>query len=355
MLYHYASHDYLAGLHKLVGDLVDGFVDPLLDKARAQGRDAVLADPRWGTRNTSNNWSNNAWPFLKDMQQALSKQLAMRAFGEYQRTYVSEFLRGVDQSSMQWATPAEEQAYEQMAEYLNRRAIDIDNTLQCEHKNRWNDHGFAFRFGAFAQECPRIPRFAVDTGTSVASGDVAPRTGVYVSADDPHAALQFAWNGAHGCRLRNATTFNEVGLAALHSVGREGLWFDEDGMFDFATTSSFAPLFRDDIFFGNEVFRNVAPSAVARKAFVERPNRWHFVEIVEDDAEDTIPIWPGQLRQDDGTERVMGGAACPRAGYYFSPSRIASRRHFAAGETMPLFDSPYGVTIWQRDADQRPA
>ena len=56
MLYHYSSLDYLKGLHALVTNLIQGVAEPALDLARKQGRDAVLVDDRWGTRNTSANW-----------------------------------------------------------------------------------------------------------------------------------------------------------------------------------------------------------------------------------------------------------------------------------------------------------
>ncbi|MFS2133152.1 hypothetical protein ACCD04_24935, partial [Telluria sp. Tellsp131] len=57
MLYHYASLDYLKGLHRMVSELMDGEIDPLINLARAQGRDAVLRDARWGDRNTVQNWA----------------------------------------------------------------------------------------------------------------------------------------------------------------------------------------------------------------------------------------------------------------------------------------------------------
>jgi hypothetical protein len=48
MLYNYASLDYLKGLHRMVTDLMNGFIEPLLSAVKEQGRDSVLVDPRWG-------------------------------------------------------------------------------------------------------------------------------------------------------------------------------------------------------------------------------------------------------------------------------------------------------------------
>src|SRR5438874_229187 len=78
MLYHYSSLDYLKGLHRLVSSLMDGVIDPLIELAKTQGRDAVLANARWGNRDTVQNWANNAWPFLSDFRQSLTEDIALR-------------------------------------------------------------------------------------------------------------------------------------------------------------------------------------------------------------------------------------------------------------------------------------
>ena len=51
--------------------------------------------------------------------------------------------------------------------------------------------------------------------------------------------------------------------------------------------------------------------------------------------------------------RVMAGEPCPREGYWLTPARLDSRRHFAAGETMPDVGGDYGVTVWQWDDSQQ--
>jgi len=50
--------------------------------------------------------------------------------------------------------------------------------------------------------------------------------------------------------------------------------------------------------------------------------------------------------------RCEAGESCPREGYWFTPAKVGSRRHFKQGETMPEFKSDYGLTIWQWDEDQ---
>jgi hypothetical protein len=50
--------------------------------------------------------------------------------------------------------------------------------------------------------------------------------------------------------------------------------------------------------------------------------------------------------------RAEAGQPCPRDGYWFTPARAQSRRHFTDGEIMPHMGGDYGVTIWQWDEQQ---
>jgi len=57
----------------------------------------------------------------------------------------------------------------------------------------------------------------------------------------------------------------------------------------------------------------------------------------------------------DPTQRLRckAGWPCPLDGYWSTPARANSRRHFQSGELMPEFTSDYGETIWTFDADQK--
>jgi hypothetical protein len=61
----------------------------------------------------------------------------------------------------------------------------------------------------------------------------------------------------------------------------------------------------------------------------------------------SIPRRP--VKFEDGSEilRVLGGQTCPTSGQWFSPAKQNSSRHFKKGDVMPVFDSEYGLTIWQ--------
>jgi hypothetical protein len=352
VLYHFASLDYLKGLHRMVSSLVDGVVDPLLALAKEQNRDAFLKDPRWGSRNTNENWSNNAWPFLRDLQRSLSRDIADRAFETYRITDTNNCFRGIDEYSMQWATADEEQRFTDLARIISDYALYIDQTLDDYHTSLWSDYGFANIFREFGSKHPRVPNLRVRTDVSAESGKTPRRTGVYVAQDDPLAGLQFGWTGNGGGKLRPAKTFSAIGLDALQKLGRGNLWLDDEKMFNFAMQSPQRASFEPTIYMLGKEHRNYAAGAVAEEAFVDRPCMWYFVEIVNGEFQDfegsadvTAPI--------EVSARISGGDACISEGFYSTPARSHSRRRFAAGEIMPNYESHYDRTIWQWDINQK--
>lgn len=351
MLYHFTSLDYLRALHKMVSDLIGGFVDPLLDMAKAQGRDTVLLSKQWGRRNLAANWENSAWPFLKDLQIALAKDIALRTSKVYRPTSVNESFRGVAEYSTDWTTPGEERFLQLALATISQHAASHDNSVEV-HQNRWNDFCFAYVYPAFAQLMPKTPKFRVSNEVITETGKVPAQTGVYMSIDDPHASLQFVWSEHGGGKLRNANTFNEIGLAALATVGRQSLWFDADKMYAFATAEPYTKLFHDSVFLGGEPYPLLAPAAVARSAFKTRPCRWVLVDIIPGEFEELdLAVEPNAVDV-SAPRRIAGGDRCREPGFYFTPSAPGTRRYFALDEVAPNIDSSYGATYWQRDANQ---
>ncbi len=359
MLYHFASIDYLITLHRMVSQLIDGVVDPLLDLAKAQNRDSVMVDPRWGTRNTSENWANNAWPFLKDFQASLAKDIAGRAFERYKVTGATQCLRGIQEYSMLWATPEEEQRFTEVLQTIGRYAAKIDDTLDDYHSSRWDDSAFAYHYHDFAAQFPKIPKLRIRADVQAETGKTLTRTGVYIAQDDRHAALQFGWTGNGGGKLRPSETFNELGLDALTTVGRQDLWFNEQKMFAFATSKKYAALFKDDIYFNDQPRPSWAPGAVSGRSFTKRPCKWYYVELINGEFEDIEEEDLKEARAESDAAvaqrqrcRTEGGDPCPTAGYYFTPAIADSRRYFRYGETMPIADNKLWKTIWQWDDQQ---
>ncbi|WP_426172914.1 hypothetical protein [Massilia sp. TWR1-2-2] len=350
MLYHFASLDYLKGLHRMVSDLMNGFIDPLLSAAKQQGRDSVLVDPRWGTRNTVANWSNNAWPFLKDFQASLVKDMAGRALERYAKSGTNDCFRAIAEYSTQWATVEEEDAFERIVREISDYAIMLDQTLDDYHDSRWSDFGFHHIYAKFVLEHPKLPRFRIRTDVTGQSGKTPGRTGVYVSQDDPNASLQFAWMGNGGGKLRPSKTFSDIGIEALKKIGRDNLWIDEEKMFEFATKSQWVKLFEPTVYMLGKEHRDFAALAIADEAFVDRPCNWYFVEIMEGEFDDAMP--DEAKAEITLLKQVIGGEMCRTSGFYFTPAHANSRRRLTQGERAPNFDSAYGKTIWQWDPTQ---
>jgi hypothetical protein len=351
MLYHFTSVEYLENLHQMVSDLINGVIDPLLATAKAQNRDKLLINPVWGKRDTSQNWANNAWPFLKDLQASLADSIALRTANRFRITAVNECLRGAAESSLAWTTPGEEEAIEEALSIISTYAGQYDRTVK-EYENRWNDYRFAYNYPAFAAGHRRIPRFAVRDDIRGESGKIPPRTGVYICPDDQYATLQFVWAEHGGAQLRVANTFNQIGLAALASVGRKDLWFDEQKMFDFAMSNPYAAQFQASVFLDGAPYPSLAPAAVARSAFTTRPCTWQFVEMLAGEFEELDALVDPDASTESMAKRIVGGERCEEAGFYFTPSAPNSRRFFKAGEIVPKVDSSYGVTYWQWDSNQ---
>lgn len=324
MLYYFTSADYLRVLHRMVSDLISGFVDPLLEMATAQNRDRVLISKLWGNRNTSRNWENNAWPFLKDLQGSLANDIAQRASNRFRITAVSECLRGLSEYSTDWATENEEQLLKLALSAISEYASRFDRSVE-EYVNRWNDYRFAYCYPFFARANAKVPRFIVRNEIQGETGKIPPRTGVYICLEDQQASLQFVWTEGVGAALRAANTFNEIGRAALAAVGREALWFDERKMFDFATSAPYATSFRDLVFLDGEPYPPLAPAAIARSAFVSRPCRWALVEIVADEFEELSSLASQNPTRAPEVRRVPGGARCDVAGVYLTPAAPGAR------------------------------
>lgn len=73
---------------------------------------------------------------------------------------------------------------------------------------------------------------------------------------------------------------------------------------------------------------------------------WYFVPQASDS------IASGTAEQGAVRLRCEAGQPCPREGWWLTPAKADSRRHFKPGELMPAFSTDYGATIWQWDEQQ---
>jgi hypothetical protein len=352
LLYHFASLEYLKGLHQRILALMAS-IDPTLDLAKLQNRDALLTDKRWGARNTSANWANNGWPFLADFELSVATDIAKRTFEAYSVTGANQCGRGLAELSLDWMTPDEQDDFEYHFEQISRYAGNIDQTMnQHGTSGGWDDFSLASEYLKFPQVLATAPLLRLRNDIIGESGKVPARTGVYLPLNDPYGTPQFCWTGTPAGKLLECNTFNDLGLEALTAVGRSDLWINNNRMHAFVQNHlSDSRLTKDPFFTQSASNVDLTPSLVARNAFTSRPCSWIYVEQVHGEAMDwsennVLPSFP------IGQQRIQGGSVCLLPGYYFTPAKRGSRRYFAKDEMMPNIEGDYGATIWQWDTNQ---
>lgn len=349
LLYMFASHDYLKELYQRVHQLQD-YADALLNKSLVEGRDQFLRDAKWGDRNTSENWSNNAWAFLADFGLSLTRDLADRQSQIYRITGANQCSRAMSEFSMEWTTPAEQKKFDDMFESISNYAGYIDSTMDKFHRaGRWNDFRLSIAWAKHSSLFSKLPIFKVHEDIEGETGKIPPKTGVYISTGHPNATLQFAWNGDEHGKLRECAIFNRLGESALATVGRSKLWLDGDAMLKFVLDNQNSPELREDSYFAKSHTPVLAPSLVGRNAFTSAPSKWCYIELLPDEFE---PIAAEADQFEHEERRLEAGQRCEVSGFYFTPASPGSRRYIRQGDILPKLDSSYGDTIWQWDQRQ---
>jgi hypothetical protein len=174
-----------------------------------------------------------------------------------------------------------ESSFDTMLENVCRCASMIDYTMNKHCRfSMWNDFGFATTWAKYKILFKTIQNFRAIPEIIAESGDLPPRTGIYMSIDDPYASLQFAWAGGKDGKLLEASTFNELGKEALKVLGREKIWTDENAMRDFASVNFSHPDISKDYLPSRQINPKVAPSFIAKNALTSHPSQWCYVEHV---------------------------------------------------------------------------
>ncbi len=356
LLYHWMSLDYLRGLKSLTDALIKG-ADVNLELAKQQGRDALLTNDRWGVRDTSANWSTFVFPALEDFRKSTIRLIAWRTSESYCGTGATQCSRMIDEHSSQWMTEDEEKRFREQFDKVHHHAQFIDYAAGVGgDRTHLTDFTMNLHWREFGALFDRLPRFRVRTDVEGVTGRRPVRTGVYVSQDDPHATMQFAWIGNNDGILGDAQTFNDVGRRMVATVGRTSLWNDDKRMADFALevisrkeVSDIGPYSLEKV----QRDPSNASYAMAFAAFTTRPCKWCFVEKIEGEFDDEAATGSSTAASPATARlRCEAGQPCSREGFWFTPARPNSRRAFQQGEAMPDVGGAYGATIWQWDEQQ---
>lgn len=209
--------------------------------------------------------------------------------------------RALAEYSMEWTTAPEQASFDDLFGKACARAANIDLTMnKLGPESHWSDYVLTIGWKEHEQEFARLPTLRVRDDVFAQTGAVSVRTGVYFCPDDPNASLQFAWTGGGGGKLLEASTFNAQGEAALAALGRARLWLDGNAMLDFVKANQNSRTLRADSFFDDSQTAALAPSLVARTAFIGKPCKWYLVEIIADEFE--------EITED---EHATAGASAP--------------------------------------------
>ena len=348
LLDYWMSEDYLKGLIAQAQDMLK-YLDQLLDLANRQGRDALMKSPRWGVCDTPLNWSTHVYPSFVEYHQGLIKQLAQRAMESYRASGVNDLSRMISEFSHRWMAPEEQETFEVLLRGAEKRGFRVDRVVD----RRMDLATFHWAWKESRELFDRLPKFRVRTDFEVRSGEMPPRTGVYVSADDPNGALQFAWTGDVGGKLGAVETLNTLGLKAVTALGVEGAWETTAQVSTFATSA----LKQGDLpggTYGASLESTTdpqrAPYCLSRFAFESHPSRWYLVERIDGEFDDELPANGARTSI---RLRCEAGQPCPQSGYWLTPAQLDSRRHFNAGDVMPSLGGGFGATIWQWDENQQ--
>jgi len=210
-----------------------------------------------------------------DFKKSVVKDIALRAREEYHSTRANEYSRRLSEYST--LTPEVEAVF--------RYAGEIDAVMG--RPPSMGDFTFWITWNECKSQFPELPKFRVRTDIKGRTDKVPPRTGVYVPQDDVYGALQFGWTGGGYGKLCDTNTFNEIGLEATAVAGGEHLWLWDNGpgLLAFAKQPKYEGVFQD--LEGNPVTdEETAVFAIAQEAFVARPCKWYFVEMIQDEFED---------------------------------------------------------------------
>lgn len=355
LIYHYISMEYLLGLKKKIDTLI-AEADSDLQVAQEQGRDALIVNPRWGARDTAANWATYGYSALQEFQESTSKLIAYRNNEIYCGTGAYQCGHLLGEISMLWATEEEEKQFKEEWEEIYSYAANIDDVTARQAS--WHDFSLALEWRLIGAQFPLLPKFRVHVDIEAETDKPTPRTGVYVSQDDPYGALQFGWAGDDDGALGEVETLNAFGIQALQSVGRDNLWVNDQAMAAFANRPENQTILKKDSLVEFPVMPKFAPSAIARSAFTSRPCKWYFVEMLPDqwEAADEQDHLSGKPEVPDTRLRAMPREAVPVEGNWYTPAikGEAGRRYMKQGQALPdVMQTEYGAVIWYFDSSQQ--
>lgn len=255
-------------------------------------------------------WGELVLPNFRDTLQGLTTGLALLSHGDFKGFMWASGPLGDFRGQLEywsgWMTESERTEYNRLLHHCVTLSSNISTTAGA----RWLPTELSTRFAAKERGSNTLPTqwpaYQVEQSIFVASGCKVTKGGIYVP-DLDNANAEFL-----------SPELNEAPLAKVLVEVRELFAPDSCNKYD--------------------------EEVVIR----EEPCVWYLVERIAGTAHGSIAHPADDLK----LNRILAGQLCTKSGFYFTPSRASSRRHFKRGDVMPDFGSGYGTTIWQWDSQQ---
>lgn len=255
-------------------------------------------------------WGEHVLPNFRDTLQSLNTGYILLSHGDFNGLKYSHGpsndFRGQMDYWSGWMSEAENQVYHELLHQSVTSAFNMSTT----EGGYWDPTDLTTRCDAKEREIlappEHWPTYQISRDVSVASGHKLSQAGIYVP-DLDNSCAQFLSPSHH-----------EAPLAKVLVEVRDLVDPDSGEKYD------------DELIISDE------------------PCVWYLVQRT---SENNLASF-SHSTSDAKRNRTQAGQQCVETGFYFTPARAASRRHFMRGELMPDLGTKYGTTIWQWDANQ---
>ncbi|QFS16374.1 hypothetical protein FHP22_01920 [Acinetobacter indicus] len=355
LIYYVTSRSYLEMLLTKLDELIQ-HTGGVIDLADQQYRDRVLLQEGWGMGDTSANWSTYAYPSLLDFRIDLIRIIEQTKQEKYGWTAAYNTARMLGEFRPNWMSEEEEADFKLRFDELYRLCSYYDSCVKPPRS--WSLYGLfevIKELGIFEH---KVPKFKLRTDIRVNSGEIIPKTGVYIPVGDRYGVPQFAWtyrdeNSFTRGQLEECETLNALGKDLFSKFNEYTAWTPSEELRAFAIENIKNKRIEDDWDYlksDREVQLELTPSLISRNAFTSFDSSWYFVELIEGEFEDIGVEDVDTFATPD--LKVIGGELCPRTGYWILSNDKGKRLYFTKGTVMNKSSKDWGEEYWVYDGEE---
>ncbi|MFN3298379.1 Imm72 family immunity protein [Caldimonas sp.] len=219
------------------------------------------------------------------------------------------------------------------AQNISRERLGLGSVMERLTLGDSANWGSAFVFDPFwgpynfPDQLPDVPP---PTDITVHTGDEVPLDGIYEPEwGEPVRPEPGLWARMQAAMERRPSLFEPAPQPLVR--GRH------IGCMNYLVKHTVAPTYRDE--------ERDKPWPVTWR-LIWKDERYLDGTIPEEEGQYLAPVEPAAQAHPPSTP---AGSPCPRTGWWFTPAKANSRRHFQTGQIMPDLHADWGLTIWQWD------